>query len=228
MKKAEGAVGRAAGALMDFAFPPSCPCCGRLTEKDRPICGECEEKLVPARLSVSPPEGCEYSASAFVYDGPAKSGVLSMKDGAGRAFAAYTAELLAPRVGSSATLVTSVPMHALKRLARGSDQAEVFGRMLAERLGLPYKKGLLRCRLSLKRQHDLAAPERRIHAESIFEKAPDAESLEGQRVIICDDILTTGSTLSVCARLLLELGAKEVGAVTVCRTSPPEEKRKNE
>lgn len=211
---------KATQAVIDFAFPPSCPCCGELLESGQLICGQCEEKLEPARIAADAPEGCEYAASAFIYDGAAKNGVLALKEGEGRSFAVYAAGLLAGRLGgNSATLVTSVPMHPFKRALRGKDQAEVFGRLLAERLSLPYEKGLLRCRFSRKHQHDLDAPERRIHAESIFEKAKAARDLSGERVIICDDILTTGSTVSACARLLLDLGAKEVGAVTICKTS---------
>ena len=211
---------KAAQAIIDFAFPPCCPCRGDLVGDGQLICGSCEEKLEPAKLAAAAPESCEYAASAFVYDGAAKNGVLALKEGEGRSFAVYAADLLAERLGgNSATLVTSVPMHPFKRALRGRDQAEVFGRLLAERLGLPYEKGLLRCRFSRKHQHNLNISERRIHAESIFEKAKAARDLSGERVMICDDILTTGSTVSACAGLLLELGAKEVGAVTICKTS---------
>ena len=146
--------------------------------------------------------------------------MLALKEGEGRNFAVYAAGLIAPKLeGCGATLITSVPMSLPKQLYRGGNQSDVFAKELGKRLGLPCDLKLLRQRNDRDAQHDLPAAERREHAENIYEVAQNARSLKGEKIILCDDIRTTGSTLTACASLLLSLGAEEVAAVTICRAT---------
>lgn len=207
-------------AIIDFALPPCCPCCGDLVGKGVLVCAKCEEQLKRCKNENTPPLNTTFSASAFYYEGAAKQGVLAMKNNEGRAFAKYAAAELAPVLkDAGATLVTAVPMSIINRLSRGTNQSEVFGRCLAAELGVPFEKGLLRCSYSRSHQHELPADERHIHAETVYDLAPGARKLTGEKVILCDDIITTGATIEACARLLLKLGADEVSAASVCKTA---------
>jgi ComF family protein len=110
-----------------------------------------------------------------------------------------------------ADMLLPVPMYGKKERKRGYNQADVAGRLLARKLGLPYEDALLRRVRGTAAMSRLKAEERAANVRGAFAVAPGGESrLAGRRVMLVDDIFTTGSTVDACAETLLAGGAKAV------------------
>lgn len=227
---------------LDLFFPNRCPGCQRSIPWNWLLCRKCldriseweehMEQLCPGcgaavcRCEQMIFQGCFAVAP---YEDAAKNIILSMKDGCVENGACFfgngLAELLEERTPGSPSgywdAVVPVPMHWKKKLLRGYNQAEELARAVSERIGVPVYSGFLKARASKKEQHELSfAEERDWNAQRKFYLSPHISSgiLEGKRVLLCDDVLTTGSTMNACARLLTDLGAKEVCALTATVT----------
>ena len=121
------------------------------------------------------------------------------------------------RSGEQADLILPVPMTRKDVRNRGLDQCAALAQALSRELGIPFEKGLLVKVRQTGKQHDLSAEERMRNLESAFAvRVP--ERLAGKRVILLDDVCTTGSTLRECGRLLKRMGAVRVVALTAART----------
>ena len=114
------------------------------------------------------------------------------------------------------SLVSHVPLHWRRRLARGYDQARAIAVPLARALDLPFRSTLRR-RRSTPAQSSLDRAERRANLEEVF-AVRNAGALAGRRVFLVDDVATTGATLEAAARTLKEQGASEVVGLVAART----------
>ncbi len=119
--------------------------------------------------------------------------------------------------GEAFTL-TYVPLHRSKLLSRGYNQAGLFARALSRRLGLPLQDLLCKQYPTLA-QNQLGFDERRLNLEGGFAlKRGMRPRIRGGRVLLVDDVYTTGSTVSECARVLKEGLAVDVDVFTFART----------
>ena len=109
-------------------------------------------------------------------------------------------------------------MSRRKKADRGWDQAEVIAKELSRASGIPCDFSLLARKKPKEDQHDLSAAERALAAKQQYHIAAKPGNIEGRHIILTDDVLTTGATLSACAALLLSLGAADVTAAAICRT----------
>lgn len=112
--------------------------------------------------------------------------------------------------------IVPVPLHATKHEEREFNQAERLARHLARATGLPLQRRTLRRVAPTRTQTRLSRTERAANVRRAF-VAPHAPLLAGQRVVLVDDVLTTGATTSACARALRAAGAAEVCVWTVAR-----------
>ncbi len=114
-------------------------------------------------------------------------------------------------------LVCAVPLHPVKRRERGYNQAALLARALARRLGIAYAapRHLIRTKATPS-QTRLTARQRVTNVMGAFE-ASAAGGWSGQRVLLVDDVMTTGATVSACAHALMQAGAASVDVVTVAR-----------
>ncbi len=228
--------------LLDLVYPTRCPACGKVIGYDERFCADCESRLeyvepvpwqamFPAEIGGEQP-AFDCAEALFRYEGTARKSVLSLKYRGNRSIAKYAADRLPEKLASDGIehidLITSVPMHFLKRLARGYDQAEIFASELSRETGVPRGKRLLGHTRRRRSQHELSAAERRTAAESTyFIRSREDKPLAGKVVLLCDDIFTTGSTANKCAKLLKELGAEKVVVAVICLTAP-NRKKENE
>jgi ComF family protein len=158
------------------------------------------------------------------YEGFLRSAVLKCKHAAGESLAGALGQRLAEQVASRPfssppTLVAPVPMHWAKRMWRGSNGVEVMAGAVARRLGLRLARGLLVCRRFLRHQATLTPAERRKNVRDAF-RASRRWKLNGQMVLLIDDVMTTGATAEEAAKALLAAGAAAVCVATVARSSP--------
>ncbi len=125
-------------------------------------------------------------------------------------------DLLAEAVprGESFDAVVPVPLHWLRQWRRGFNQSEILARDLARRLGIPVISALHRRRSTLT-QAGLSNTARRRNVAQAF--GARRASIANQRILLIDDVMTTGSTAAACARALKRAGAARVTLVTVAR-----------
>jgi len=114
--------------------------------------------------------------------------------------------------GGRADLLVAVPLHAARRRERGHDQAARLAEALAAELGAPFVPGVLERARATRAQSALAGAARRENVRGAFRLARPA-GLRGRRVLVVDDVLTTGATLVECMEVLRAAGARTRGAV---------------
>ena len=147
--------------------------------------------------------------------------VLPVAPALGRMLASSIAELL-PGCGEALPLIVPVPLHKSKRSERGFNQAELIARAAVKRLRQPIEVAtgvLVRQRATIS-QVGLSREQRIANMSDAFRvRAP--RHVRGRTVIVVDDVMTTGTTLSECARVLKQAGAERVWAATVARAFQP-------
>ncbi len=119
-----------------------------------------------------------------------------------------------PQTSWKIDVITAVPLHPDRRRERGYNQAELLARELAGRVGLPYAEGLRRIRATAD-QIGLDAAARRENVRDAFEA--DASAFRDRRVLMIDDVCTTGATMDACARALGAQGARSIYGLAIAR-----------
>lgn len=207
-----------------------CDGCGMDRPRIEPACRRCALPLPPALPHGSLCHRCRRrgpvwrSARAGApYTAPADTLVLGLKF----ARRAQDARLLSVWMAASLEehplpdpgpdLMVSVPLHRFRLLRRGYDQAQMLARHLSRRLGLPLERPLERVRRT-RAQTGLAAAERRRNLAGAFRIRPGhRDRLRGRRILLVDDVLTTGATLEAASRALISAGAESVDVVVAAR-----------
>lgn len=236
-------------ALTDLLFPPACAMCGAACESglDAPLfCPTCDTELAVAKrpscarcgLACSESDvvlgtcyGCRGRKLLFKeartigpYLGALRRAILRSKHAPGEPLAVALgqrlAEALAARPFEQAPdLVAAVPMHWLQRLRRKTHPAATIARSLAARLELPLARNLLICRRMVKRQALLSPAERRRNVRGAFHISR-WQKVAGRRILLVDDVMTTGATAHEASRALLAVGAAAVYVATASRSEP--------
>lgn len=111
-------------------------------------------------------------------------------------------------------VLVPVPVHISRKIQRGYNQAEVIAGVLAEQIGLPVATDVVIRKKKTKAQKDLSPEERKRNLESAFAKGKSP--LLWKRVLLIDDIYTTGSTADAVSRILRESGAEEIYVLSIC------------
>ena len=183
-----------------YVLPPVCPMCGR--GEDVCICGRHTHAF-------------ERCVSPFYHREQAKAGILALKENnyteTVDGFATEMAEVIRREYGGIAfDAVTSVPLHKKDLRRRGFDQAASLAKALAAQIGVPYEATLTKLTYTEPKK-ELTALLRRGNLLGVF----DVTAEVAERVfLLVDDVITTGSTLDECAKMLKLYGAAEVYAVT--------------
>ena len=209
-------------ALLNLLFPPKCPFCGKVL--DRPgICPNCEKVLpwTDDTQGLREGPGGLRCAAPLWYEDLAREGLLRFKFRGACAAATPLGELVArcaaERFSGEFDTVTWVPVSRKRLRKRGYDQAQLLAeaacrlwdtkpvRLLDKTVDNPAQSGLTE------------AAARRANVLGVYEPCPDAV-IEGKRILLIDDICTTGATLAECARVLRDAGAADVVCVAVALT----------
>lgn len=221
--------------LMSVLYPSRCLICRRIVDgTENTVCPSCENRLPKTSADG---EECQTARThsisfastviaPFFYEGALRDAILRYKFQGVRSyapvFAAYAAEAIWRAVHSGSLtmpeLVTYVPVSAARLKQRGYDQARLFAEALADRLELPVAR-LIEKTTDIPPQSTLDQNRRRANVVGVFEPAANSASLAiGKRILLADDILTTGATLAEAAKTVSYLLPAEVVCVTIART----------
>lgn len=202
--------------LLDLLYPARCALCGELLTGKGPFCAECagEAPFIPPEEMVRE-EPWGRCASVLYYEGAARQAVRALKfhgeSWRARALGTLMAQAAAECLGGEFDTVTWAPVSRKRLGERCYDQS----RLLAEAMCRPWDLRpvpLLRKTADTPAQSSLGEAERRENVKGVYAGLPAAR---GRRVLLADDVLTTGSTLGACVRALEEAGAASVVCVTL-------------
>lgn len=205
--------------LLDLFFPPRCPFCRRVLPSEA-ICPDCQEALpwLVGRSARRQPEHVELCVSALGYKGLVRPCVHRYKFRRRRGYARVLGPLCAQAVHDHMgqqdfDLISWPPLSPKGLKKRGFDQARLLARAVAQSRGKAETPLFQKAETA--QQSSLRAPAaRRANVLAAFTLL-DPALVTDKTVLLVDDVVTTGSTLSECARVLLTAGAKEVWAVTL-------------
>jgi competence protein ComFC len=199
-------------------------------EKKCEVCGQPHAGMTAAEEEELVCRACQQKTYAFdrarsfgIYDGPLVRAILLLKweriEPLGSWFAQRLGEI-AEREGEllAGDVVVPVPLHPDRERERGYNQAGLVSKPLARRLNLPHKSVLLMRTRPRPNKQVLSLEERWESVRGAFATRPGRQ-VDNKRVVLVDDVMTTGATLDACARALLESGAKSVIGLTVARAA---------
>jgi len=230
--------------LLDLLLPPRCLGCGHPVDEQGRLCAECWSALaflggrlcrvcgvpMPEVSAEAPLCGCcqdappafERARAALQYEGSGRRLILRFKHGDRLDGAATYAGWMA-RAGAEllagAELIVPVPLHRWRLVGRGYNQSAVLARALGRRSGKPVLVDALVKSRATESQQLLGAAERRrnITADLFGLGGAAPDRVAGRRILLVDDVLTTGSTGDACAAALLRSGAAGVDVLTLAR-----------
>lgn len=209
-------------------FPPVCLGCERLLRHDEPLalCTRCHP------LQAKLPDGLAEQGGVraiWSYDGPLSHAIVALKFSGALAGAgplgrllASDPRLLSDRCGRATELLVPVPLHWRRRLIRGFDQSEELARWALQHLARthgtapPLGRAVLGRVRATQPQTQLDAREREVNVRDAFVVRKPAR-VRGRRVVVIDDVTTTGATAKACRAALLEAGAASVECLALLR-----------
>lgn len=211
---------RFVSGIIDLLFPPVCLCCGERTQLE-PICRKCLTGLEPTNLSdwleqVTNHDFLDCAYSGWYFNHNFQKLIHELKYSEGRLVAQILGQKLGVLLKEELSnlwvdAIVPVPLHPARLRERGFNQSTLLGYALAKELGLTCREDILRRRRNTVSQTKLGSEERKQNMQNAFTCKTIRNST---RLLLIDDVLTTGSTLSACAEVLKSSGVEFVGAVT--------------
>ena len=234
------AVRAALQSVIAYALPPRCAGCGTPVEADGRFCAACWQGLrfigppwcdgchLPFELEPAPGERCDACrarpprhagvSAAVAYGDTARRLALALKYGGRMGVAATMAGLMRRHLPADAELVVPVPLHRWRLWQRGYNQAGLIGAALARAGGVPFVADALARTRRTPPLKGMNGRERARAVRGAFAVAPKgATAIGGRRVVLVDDVHTSGATVAGCTDALLAAGAARVDVLCWAR-----------
>ena len=206
--------------ILDLLFPGKCIFCGEIMGSEGLVCTHCEETLprLDNPLCQENMGLVERLYCALAYEGRASDGIYAFKFRGKSRLYGYFVEQMLVQMGpqlkkEQCDLIVYVPMYPAKEQKRGYNQAELLARELSRQLDIPCSDCLQKVKKT-QDQHNLLKEARRTAQKNSYACRP----LHGEKVLLVDDVCTTGETMKECARVLRKAGASMVIGTAICKT----------
>ena len=205
--------------LLNLLFPPKCILCGKLLKKDeQDLCRECRVDSPEYPYRKENRQFLDSFTAVWYYEGNVRRSLLRYKFHGARSFAPGYGRLLAMKLLQTCPegfdCLTWVPVSRLRKLTRGYDQVQLLADAVGRELGMTPVPLLKKVRHNRPQSGIRDAAKRRGNVLGVY-REENREQIAGSRILLLDDILTTGATAGECARVLLTSGAKEVHCAVI-------------
>ena len=205
--------------LMELLFPPKCVLCRAILKSGEiDLCRECRAdapEYAGKKINI---RFLDSFAAVWYYEGNVRRSLLRFKFYNARSYGVSYGRILAMRLQreypDGFDMLTWVPVSRLRKLRRGYDQVELLAKAVGRELGLSPVPTLKKIRNNRPQSRLKDPAARRANVLGAY-RLLEGAAVKGQRVLLLDDILTTGATAGECARVLLSAGAKEVHCAAV-------------
>ena len=200
--------------ILDLLFPPKCVLCEKLLEKEElDLCRICREETLEYPKGKRKLQFLDSFTSVWYYEEYPRKSILRYKFGGRRNYAPAYGRLLAMKIQREMPegfdCLTWVPVSPLRKLSRGFDQGALLAQNVGKELGVPAVPLLRKIRHNRRPSGIPDAAMRRANVLGAY-RVKNRFHIQGKRILLLDDVLTTGATVEECARVLLTAGAKEV------------------
>ena len=200
--------------IFHLLFPPKCVLCGKVLDKaETDLCHTCRAEAPECSTRKHKRSFLDSWVAIWYYKGYIRSSILRYKFHRARHYAPAYGRLLAMKLQreypEGFDILTWVPISTIRRFSRGYDQVELLAKAVGRELGMKPVRTLRKIRHNRPQAGIHAGAERRANVLGVYRIA-DADLVRGRRVLLLDDIITTGATAGEAARVLLTAGAKEV------------------
>lgn len=217
----KGKIKKLVNSVADTIYPPICPICGNFLKRREKVHLYCRKSVAFIKHHVEKSDGHAYDdgVAVFAHTGRIKKSIYRFKYNNKRDFGKYYAMEMVLQYESlikswGVDVIVPVPIHKSKRIKRGFNQTEIIGKHLSKIVNLPYDDKVLKRIRKTKNQKSLSPQERKENLRSAF--AVDKERVQKyNRILIVDDIYTTGATIDACARILKENKVSKVFFICV-------------
>ena len=205
--------------LKELIFPSKCVLCRKLLDKDElDLCRHCRVEAPEYPQGKLKIQFLDSFAAIWYYEGDVRRSLLRYKFYGARHYADPFGRLLAMKLlreyPEGFDVLTWVPISRLRKLRRGYDQVELLAKAVGRELGMEPQPLLKKIRNNPPQSGIVGQAKRRANVLGIYRLA-EPVNVEGKRILLLDDILTTGATAGECARVLLTAGAAEVHCAVV-------------
>ena len=229
--------------LFDVILPPRCKKCGALVVEDDGLCSDCWASVtllgppccascgLPFDYDVGPgalcgacmavPPSFDVARSALVYDDVSREMILRFKYGSDEALCRLFARWMVSAgadLFAAQSIIVPVPLHPWRRIRRRFNQSALLATEIARLTGLPHDPlSLVRVKRTPS-QGGLGRKARKLNVRGAFAVRPDRrERIAGRRIILIDDVWTSGATAEACIRACRRAGAGSVSLLTLAR-----------
>ena len=205
--------------ILSLLFPSKCVLCGRVLKgAETDLCHTCRVEAAWCPVSKRKRSFLDSWVAIWYYEGYSRQSILRYKFRRARHYAPAYGRLLAMKLTEEYPdgfdLLTWVPISPLRKFSRGYDQVELLAKAVGRELGMEPVRTLRKIRHNRPQSGISGAPERRANVLGVYRLAPGTD-LREKRILLLDDVLTTGATASECGRMLYTAGAKEVHCAAI-------------
>ncbi len=200
--------------LSNWLFPEKCILCGKLLEsQEMDLCRKCRSEAPDCPISKIKYPFIDQWTALWYYEGNVRKSLLRYKFNNRRSHAAGYGRLLAMKLlredRTDFDLLTYIPISHRRKRKRGFDQVELLAEHVGKELDVTPVRTLEKVRHNRQQSRIVGFAQRRANVLGAY-MVLDPQQIQGKRILLLDDIVTTGATASECARILLTAGAKEV------------------
>lgn len=207
--------------LLDLLYPPRCSFCHKITDGEK-LCSECAAKL-PYTSDNSKQTKFSYISAAvspLYYKDSVRDSVIRYKFHSAISYSEVYGQLISKCIDENninCDIITYVPLSKRRRWLRGYNQAELIAQEISKNTEIPLAELIKKTRNNPAQSGTGSPDKRKANVKGVY-KAVNTELIKDKRILIVDDVITTGATVSECAKMLKEQGSGEIFAASLARS----------